>query len=144
MQDSYSNQLLRLNIYRYQSMSWFDLSVMTYFWFQTLTNSVTFCVKLKTQFLWLDSVPFSASRKSYCLVLYFHIFSRYCKAIVTDCKDSKGSEDQVINIPHEQGFNLTFVYVALAINANCAVNNVLLISLHNPCRIFKMLVILTK
>ncbi len=32
MQDSYLNRLLRLNIYRYQSISRFDLSVMTYFW----------------------------------------------------------------------------------------------------------------
>ncbi len=31
MQDSYLNRLLRLNIYRYLSISWFDFSVMTYF-----------------------------------------------------------------------------------------------------------------
>ncbi len=31
MQDSYLNRLLQLNIYRYYSMSRFDLSVMTYF-----------------------------------------------------------------------------------------------------------------
>ncbi len=30
--DSYLNRLLRLTIYRYWSISWFDLCVMAYFW----------------------------------------------------------------------------------------------------------------
>ncbi len=32
VQDSCLNPLLQLNVYRYWSISWFDLSVMTYFW----------------------------------------------------------------------------------------------------------------
>ncbi len=33
MQDSYLNSILRFNIHRHWSISWFDLSVLTYFWF---------------------------------------------------------------------------------------------------------------
>jgi len=65
MQDSYLNQLLRLNIYRYWSISWFHLSVMTYFWW--IHPNLDKFHDMKSVFKLGSAIPsaFSASRKSY-------------------------------------------------------------------------------
>ncbi len=57
MQDSYLNRLLRLNIYRYQSISRFDLSVMIYFWLIHPNFDKSLHSTLNCNFRFCDWIP---------------------------------------------------------------------------------------